>query len=76
MSFVAKVGLSRPFAQTSQPSRASINFMTNRWPAVAALLANAGRGLGKAFLGQNFRGIRYVLDTNITGTIYLIHKVG
>src|SRR5438270_7941147 len=43
---------------------------------VAALLANAGRGLGKAFLDQNFDDIRFVVDTNITGTIYLIHKVG
>lgn len=43
---------------------------------VAALLANAGRGLGKAFLDQDFKAARYVIDTNITGTLYLIHKVG
>ena len=43
---------------------------------VAALLANAGHGLGKAFLDQNWEDIRHVVDTNITGTIYLIHKVG
>jgi short-subunit dehydrogenase len=43
---------------------------------VAALLANAGRGLGKAFLDQDFKDARYVIDTNITGTVYLIHKVG
>lgn len=43
---------------------------------VDALLANAGRGLGKAFLDQNFKDIRRVVDTNITGTIYLIQKVG
>jgi len=43
---------------------------------VAALLANAGRGLGKAFLDQNFQDARFVIDTNITGTVYLIHKVG
>jgi short-subunit dehydrogenase len=42
---------------------------------VAALLANAGRGLGKAFLDQNFEEARHVLDTNVTGTIYLIHKL-
>jgi short-subunit dehydrogenase len=39
-------------------------------------LANAGRGLGKGFLDQDFDEIRRVVDTNITGTIYLIHKVG
>jgi short-subunit dehydrogenase len=43
---------------------------------VAALLANAGRGLGKGFLDQDFAQARRVVDTNITGTIYLIHKVG
>jgi uncharacterized protein len=43
---------------------------------VEALLANAGRGLGKAFLDQDFDEIRHVVDTNITGTIYLIQKVG
>src|SRR3954465_2396562 len=43
---------------------------------VDALLANAGRGLGTAFLDQDFKDARYVLDTNVTGTIYLIHKVG
>jgi short-subunit dehydrogenase len=44
--------------------------------AVDALLANAGRGLGDAFLDQKFDRIRRVIDTNVTGTLYLIHKVG
>jgi uncharacterized protein len=43
---------------------------------VDALLANAGRGLGEAFFDQKFEQARYVVDTNITGTVYLIHKVG
>jgi uncharacterized protein len=43
---------------------------------VAALLANAGRGLGRAFLDQNFDEVRRVIDTNVTGTIYLIQLVG
>jgi len=43
---------------------------------VAALLANAGHGLGHAFLDQDFAQVRHVIDTNITGTIYLIQKVG
>jgi short-subunit dehydrogenase len=43
---------------------------------VDALLANAGRGLGGAFLDQDFDRARLVIDTNITGTVYLIHKVG
>ena len=43
---------------------------------VDALLANAGHGLGKAFLDQDFDQVRDVIDTNITGTIYLVHKIG
>jgi short-subunit dehydrogenase len=43
---------------------------------VEALLANAGRGLGNAFLDQDFAAARKVVDTSITGTIYLIQKVG
>ena len=40
------------------------------------LLANAGRGLGRAFLDQDFGEIRHVIDTNITGTIYLLQRIG
>ena len=43
---------------------------------VDALLANAGHGLGHAFLDQDFKDVRHVIDTNVTGTLYLIHKVG
>jgi short-subunit dehydrogenase len=43
---------------------------------VAALLANAGRGLGRAFLDQDFDDIRHVVDTNVTGTLDLVHRVG
>jgi short-subunit dehydrogenase len=41
---------------------------------VSALLANAGRGLGHAFLEQNFEAVRRVIDTNVTGTIYAIQR--
>ena len=43
---------------------------------IDALLANAGHGLGHAFLDQDFTEVRHVIDTNITGTVYLIQKVG
>jgi short-subunit dehydrogenase len=42
---------------------------------VAALAANAGRGLGDAFLDQDFSNIRYVIDTNVTGTLDLLQRV-
>lgn len=43
---------------------------------VEALLANAGRGLGHSFFDEDFAAARKVVDTNVTGTIYLIHKIG
>jgi short-subunit dehydrogenase len=43
---------------------------------VDALLANAGVGLGKGFLDQDFSRIKHLVDTNITGTLYLIHRAG
>jgi len=43
--------------------------------AVDLLFANAGHGLGDAFLNQSFDDIRHVIDTNVTGTLYLLHRV-
>jgi short-subunit dehydrogenase len=39
------------------------------------LCANAGHGLGRAFLEQEPAQWRHVLDTNVTGTLYLLQKV-
>lgn len=38
------------------------------------LLANAGHGLGGSFLDQPFEQVRHVIDTNVTGTLDLIHR--
>jgi short-subunit dehydrogenase len=51
------------------------------WAAAAgrpvdALLAKAGHGLGRAFLDQDFEDVRHVIDTNVTGTVYLVQLVG
>lgn len=43
---------------------------------VEVLVANAGHGLGHAFLDQDFVDARHVIDTNVTGTLYLLHQVG
>ena len=40
------------------------------------LLANAGHGLGRAFLDQYFADVRHVIDTTVTGTVYLVQLVG
>lgn len=41
---------------------------------VDLLCANAGHGLGHAFLDQDVADWRHVIDTNITGTVYLLQK--
>jgi short-subunit dehydrogenase len=43
---------------------------------VDALLANAGHGLGKAFLDQDFADVQHVINTNVTGTVDLVQRVG
>lgn len=43
---------------------------------IAALLANAGRGLGGPFLDQDFERVLQIVNTNVTGTLSLIQKVG
>ncbi len=43
---------------------------------VDALLANAGHGLGSGFLDQPFAEQLHVINTNITGTLALIHAIG
>jgi short-subunit dehydrogenase len=42
---------------------------------LAALLANAGHGLGGAFLDRERDALQHVVDTNISGTLYLVHTV-
>lgn len=42
---------------------------------VDVLMANAGVGGGGAFLDQSFDRIRQIVNTNVTGTLYLIHQI-
>ena len=42
---------------------------------VAVLMANAGHGLGHAFMDQDFAAVRHVINTNITGTLDVIQRV-
>lgn len=42
---------------------------------VDLLCANAGHGLGGAFLDQPVEKWRHVIDTNVFGTVYLLQKV-
>ena len=42
---------------------------------IDGLFANAGHGLGKGFLDQDWDDIMQVVNTNITGTLRLLYKV-
>ena len=44
--------------------------------ATDMLIANAERGLGHGFLDRDVLPAKRVVDTHVTGTIYLVHKVG
>ena len=71
----AKVTPSRPTCDTRGRCRA-LRGRKGLGRPVDALLANAGRGLGDAFLDQYFEEIGHIIDTNVTGTLYLIQRVG
>lgn len=43
---------------------------------VDVLIANAGEGHGGAFLDCDFGTHSHIIETNVTGTLYLIHEIG
>jgi short-subunit dehydrogenase len=59
---------------TTQGTQQLVDLIGGR--PVDALLANAGHGLGGAFLEQDFSEILHVVNTNITGTLHLVQAVG
>jgi short-subunit dehydrogenase len=61
----------RPLGRPAAPQLCSLGGRP-----VDALLANAGHGLGRAFLDQDFHDVRHVIDTNVTGTVYLVQRIG
>lgn len=63
-------------ADLSTPAGVTQLYAGIRGRNVDALLANAGIGLGGAFLDQDFQRVRKVIETNIVGTIDLVQRVG
>ena len=63
--------------QAELASRQGVDALINTLQGreVDALMANAGHGLGGRFLDQDFTKVQHVIDTNVTGTIYLLQHV-
>lgn len=61
---------------TSEGVIALIESIESHGSQVELLMANAGAGLGHGFLDQDLVRIRRIINTNITGTMELIHAVG
>lgn len=61
---------------TSEGVTALIESIKGHSSQIALLMANAGAGLGHGFLDQDLDRIRHIINTNITGTMQLIHAVG
>ncbi|HEY2683066.1 MAG TPA: SDR family NAD(P)-dependent oxidoreductase [Steroidobacteraceae bacterium] len=60
---------------TSEGIEALVRTIQEAGRPVDALLANAGRGLGRAFLDQDLNEAMKVIHTNIDGTVRLIYAV-
>jgi uncharacterized protein len=43
---------------------------------VDALVANAGEGVGGAFLDVDFSDVAHVVQTNVVGTLHILHLIG
>jgi short-subunit dehydrogenase len=61
---------------TSEGVRQLVDGINANPASLELLFANAGCGLGKAFLDQDMVDVKHVVNTNVTGTVELIHAVG
>ena len=63
--------------QAELASRQGVDQLLNELQGreVDALMANAGHGLGGRFLDQAVEDWQHVIDTNVTGTLYLLQHV-
>lgn len=72
------LGVTVDAVQANLATKAGVDLLVGQIAGrpIDVLIADAGRGLGKGFLDQSFEDVRLVVDTNVTGTLYLIHTVG
>lgn len=75
---LSRIGTRVEALEADLATRAGVDALVQRTGGrpVDALMANAGVGLGKGFLDQDVDDIQRVVDTNVSGTLYLIHRIG
>jgi short-subunit dehydrogenase len=61
---------------TSEGVKALVESIQAHRSQLELLMANAGVGLGHGFLDQDLARIRHIINTNVTGTMELIHAIG
>ena len=61
---------------TTEGVKALVESVQGHRSQLVLLMANAGVGLGHGFLDQDLDRIRHIINTNVTGTMELIHAVG
>ena len=61
---------------TKEAAHRFARFVSDTGQPVDILLANAGRGLGKGFLDQDIDEALHVINTNVVGTVVLLHVIG
>jgi uncharacterized protein len=75
---LSKLGVDVRAVQADLATEKGVDTLLNAVKALGrpidVLCANAGRGLGHAFLDQDWPDIKRVIDTNVTGTAYLLHE--
>ena len=73
-------GVSVDAMQVDLATRAGVDefyhFIADKSQPVDLLMANAGCGLANGFLDQDLAQALHVVDTNVTGTISLVHRIG
>ncbi len=73
-----RYGISVETVQADLAARDGVDKLVSalRGRYIWALMANAGHGLGGGFLDQEFGDIQHVINTNVSGTLYLLHRLG
>jgi short-subunit dehydrogenase len=75
---LAATGCNVQSVEVDLATRAGVSQLVEKTRALGRvdhLIANAGHGLGHAFLDEKIGDIDHVIDTNVRGTVWLLHEL-